>query len=290
MHALHGTSLLCFIGAAALALSIVTLYGLHRRLQRQKQARIQLNIDQLALLRALIAGFQRHRGLSHGVLCGDGGMSQELADISQQLDGHIQDARTLDSNHPEAWNGVIDHWSRLRERHTADVANNLTQHHLIIRNSIFLMEDVATEVDIGEGRAALGYLPCVWREVVQAAEWAGQARALGTGIAAAGQSNAQQRVRLRFLLEKIRLLAGTAFASLHRHAVEHPQQDAFRLAQREAVVTSFLHCIEQELLSQEQPRIAAKAYFKRATEAIDELLALVDTALLQLQFERTGKC
>lgn len=287
MDGLHGCTLLACV--ATLTVIGLALYGMHRRLLRQKQARIQTNIRQLVLLRTLLADLQRHRGLSHAVLCGDTSMSRDLANMRQQLDRHIRDAQTLSSNQREAWNSLIDHWSRLREGHSADPANNLAQHHLIIRNSIFLMEDVASEVDLSEGRAALAYLPCIWREVVQAAEWAGQARALGTGIAAAGQSNVEQRVRLRFLYQKIQLLADTAFATLHRHTAEHPQRDAFRLAQREQVVTSFLHCIEQELLGQEQPHIAAKSYFQRATQAIDELLALVDTALAQLQPEQNSR-
>ena len=273
---------LLLAGATALLITALLFYALHRRLQRQRRQHIQLNIQQLALLRALISGFQRHRGLSNGVLCGDASLSQDLAVARQGLDQHIRAAQALDSTHQDAWNSLIDHWSRMREGRS-DQANNLAQHHLIIRNSIFLMEDVASEIDLSEGRAELSYLPCIWREVVQAAEWAGQARALGTGIAAAGQSSAEQRVRMRFLYQKIELLAGTAFATLQRHASEHPQANGFRLQHREQVVADFLRCIKQELLGQERPVIAAKSYFQRATQAIDELLALVDGALQQLQ-------
>lgn len=131
---------------------------------------VRLNIRQLSLLRALIAGFQHHRGLSNGVLCGDQSLSQDLALTRQQLDRHIRTAQELAGMHQDAWNGLIDHWSRLRDGRNSDLANNLLQHHLIIRNSIFLMEDVATEVDLTEGREELGYLPCIWREVLQAAE------------------------------------------------------------------------------------------------------------------------
>ncbi|SFP11655.1 nitrate- and nitrite sensing domain-containing protein [Pseudomonas borbori] len=282
MNGLHGLPLL-LAGAAALVIPTLLFYGLHRRLQRQKRQHIQLNIRQLALLRALISGLQRHRGLSNGVLCGDASLSQDLATVRQGLDRHIRAAQELDGTHRDAWHSLIDHWSRMREGRSSDRANNLAQHHLIIRNSIFLMEDVACEIDLSEGRAELGYLPCIWREVVQAAEWAGQARALGTGIAAAGQSSAEQRVRMRFLYQKIELLAGTAFATLQRHAAEHPQANGFRLEHGQQVVADFLHCIKQELLGQEQPVIAAKTYFQRATQAIDELLALVDAALAQLQ-------
>lgn len=277
---------LLFASGAALVLLALLFYGLHRRLRTQKQQQIQANIRQLALLRALIAALQRHRGLSNGVLCGDQSLSQDLASTRQELDRTIRSAQQLASSHSDAWNGLIDHWSRMRDGRSSDAANNLAQHHLIIRNSIFLMEDVASEVDLSNGRAELGYLPCIWREVVQAAEWAGQARALGTGIAAAGQSSAEQRVRLRFLYQKIQLLAASAFATLQGHAAQHPQGEALRLAQCEQVVADFLACIEQELLGQEQPLIAAKAYFQRATQAIDGLFALVDTALSQLQAAR----
>jgi hypothetical protein len=282
MNVLHGLPLL-LVAVTALSTLILLFYGLHRRLQRQKRQHIQLNIRQLALLRALISGFQRHRGLSNGVLCGDASLSHDLVTARQGLAQHIRAAQEFDSTHRDAWNSLIDHWSRMREGRSSDRANNLAQHHLIIRNSIFLMEDVASEIDLTEGRAELGYLPCIWREVVQAAEWAGQARALGTGIAAAGQSSAEQRVRMRFLYQKIELLAGTAFATLQRHATNHPQADVFRLQHREQVVEDFLRCTKEELLDQEQPVIAAKIYFQRATQGIDELLALVDAALAQLQ-------
>lgn len=276
MDGLHGFAL----AAGVLLALALAFYGLHRRLLRQRQAHVRSNIGLLVLLRGLIAGLQRHRGLSNGVLCGDAGMSQELAATRQLLDQQIRAAGELDGSHGDAWNSLIDHWSRLREGRGGDAANNLAQHHLLIRNAIFLMEDVASEVDLSEGRAGLGYLPCIWREVVQAAEWAGQARALGTGIAAAGSSSAEQRVRLRFLYQKIEQLAGAAFASLQ------PQHELFRLAQRQRVIADFLRCIEQELLGQERPAIAARTYFQHATQAIDELLAVVDTALQQLQPQR----
>ena len=88
-------------------------------------------------------------------------------DTRQELDRTIRSAQQQASSHSDAWNGLIDHWSRMRDVRSSDAANNLAQHHLIIRNSIFLMEDVASEVDLSNGRAELGYLPCIWREVVR---------------------------------------------------------------------------------------------------------------------------
>lgn len=271
-----------------LIIMALLFYGLHRRLQQKKHLHLQSNVRQLAVLRVLIAEFQRHRGLSNGVLCGDTSMSQALATTRQSLDQHIHVAQAFDSTHREAWKSLIDHWSRMREGRSHDRVNNLMQHHLIIRNSIFLMEDVASEMDLTQGLPALGYLSCIWHEVIQAAEWAGQARALGTGIAAAGHSSVEQRVRMHFLYQKIELLAGQAFTTLQQHAQAYPQMAAFRLSHCEQVVTDFLRCIKQELLGSEVPVIAANTYFQQATQAIDELLALVDTALDQLQ-QQHGK-
>lgn len=111
MDGLHGLAL----AAGVLVALTLAFYGLHRRLLRQKQAHIRSNVRQLALLRTLIAGLQRHRGLSNGVLCGDAGMSQELAATRQTLDQQIRAAGEFGGHHRDAWNSLIDHWSRLRE-------------------------------------------------------------------------------------------------------------------------------------------------------------------------------
>ena len=269
--------------ALGVALLCALLYPLHRRLQQRHQRQLRLNITQLSLLRELIGGWQRHRGLSNGLLCGDNSLSQDLAAVRLQVDDHLLQATRLSGNQQAAWASLFDHWSRLRDVRNSDPANNLAQHHLIIRNAIFLMEDIASEFDLSQGRSELSYLPCIWHEVIQAAEWAGQARALGTGIAAARHSSAEQRVRLRFLKQKIEQLSRSAFTTLHNHE----QCRRFNLMRGEQTVLSFLRCIDQELLNVEQPEIAAKAYFQCATQAIDELLALIDVALRHLQ--ETGR-
>lgn len=264
--------------AAALAALFLTL---HLRLQRAKSVQTAHNIRQLALLRALISGFQRHRGLSNGLMCGDTGLRDELIATRDALDSHIRRAGKIGTSHRDSWLAISDHWSRLRELRARSQADNLAQHDLIIRGTIFLMEDVAGDLDLVRGRRELRYLPCIWREVIQAAEWAGQARALGTGMAAAGQCHAGQRIRLRFLYHKIQELSDSPFEVLQRHVADCPGM--FDLKRCEQAVTDFLLCIDEELLRCEQPTIAAKIYFQQATHAIDELLKLVDAALHHLQ-------
>lgn len=274
---------LVILGLCIVSTLAISLIYLKRYLTRKQQKHTHSNIRQLALLRELIAALQRHRGLSNVVLGGDKSMIQDLTKVCRQVDELILKAQQFDTTHRKAWEGLFDHWSRLRNIGSRDQKNNLQQHNQMICNSIFLIEDVANEIDLSGGRPELSYLPCIWSEVIQAAEWAGQARAIGAGIAAAGVSSAEQRIRMQFLYLKIEQLSRQAFSSLRHHAATHPQVNRFDIQASEKIITEFLACIQQDILGATTPTIDAKTYFQKATQSVDALLALVDAALAQLQ-------
>ncbi|SFC06369.1 Nitrate and nitrite sensing [Marinospirillum celere] len=252
---------------------------LHQLRLRQTQQLKQLRLQQLGKLREIIAGLQRHRGLSNGLLSGDASLQGDLDATRRKLDQQIQEAKKRVNSHQDSWNNLFDHWSRLREGRIQQAENNLAQHHLIIRNSIFLLQDLAINLDLTGEDSNLAFLTCIWQDVIQAAEWAGQARALGTGIAAAHKSSAEQRIRLRFLYHKIQELSGQAFATLQQSDLGR----SFSLGRCQASVNQFLHCIEQDLLADEEPKTSARVYFQQATQAIDQLFSLVDSSLEALQ-------
>ncbi|GGB85031.1 hypothetical protein GCM10011352_08560 [Marinobacterium zhoushanense] len=267
------------ITALALATGVIALfYALYRSMKRVKQQRISDNLDQLKLLRLLLADLQRHRGLSTGLLSGDQSLRADVASVRARVDQSIAQVQSLRTNYPQEWKNLVTQWNALRNETGRDSESNMLDHHRLIRDTIFLIEDISAEVDLADGRQELGYLICIWHEVVQTTEWSGQARALGTGIAAAQKSSAAQRVRLRFLHQKIEQLSKTAFTTLQQSFSSRE-----RVAQCQTAVEGFLHCINRELLSNDKPKIEAKHYFDQATNAINELLALVDTALSDLQ-------
>ncbi|SFX31902.1 nitrate- and nitrite sensing domain-containing protein [Marinospirillum alkaliphilum] len=271
--------------ALALPVAIIPLlFLLHRHIQQQlHQKNLQL-LQQMKLLRQLIGGFQRHRGLSNGLLCGDTSLHEPLRTTRAELDHLMATATNTDAgSHLDTWRHLADHWSRLREGRTLDANNNLAQHHLIIRSSIFLLEDLAYETRLSENKPDLAWLPLIWHEVLQTAEWAGQARALGTGMAAAGHNSAEQRIRLRFLYQKIHLLSTLAFRSLRTEFDQHLPAALLPLQQAEHQVSNLLNCIQQELLTDQPLTISAGDYFQQATLAIESLLTLVDLTLDHLQ-------
>jgi len=268
--------MLAFIVSIFLLFSLLILLHLQRlRLSRQKAHQ---RLQQLGYLREIITGLQRHRGLSNGLLSGDQSLKGDLDTARRQLDATIQKANDLVNSHQDSWSNLFDHWSRLREGRIQEAENNLAQHHLIIRNSIFLLQDLAASLDL-DAADQLEFLSCIWQDVIQAAEWAGQARALGTGIAAAHKSSAEQRIRLRFLYQKIRELSDQAFSTLHQSEVGR----SFNLTRCRSSVDQFLKCIEQDLLAAEETEITARVYFQQATQAIDQLFSLVDASLETLK-------
>lgn len=266
------------INLMILAATPLVFVALYLSMTRRKRRLIIANLEQLKLLRLLLADLQRHRGLSTGFLSGDQSLRTDVANVRGRVDLSVDKAKTLSTNHGAEWKSLIGQWNALRLDGNRDPETNMLDHHRLIRDTIFLIEDISTEVDLTEGRDELNYLICIWHEVVQTAEWSGQARALGTGIAAARKSSAAQRVRLRFLHRKIEQLSKTAFATLQQSFSGHD-----RLHRCQSAVEGFLHCIDTELLADETPHIETKRYFDQATSAINELLALVDTALNDLQ-------
>ncbi|MBN0989748.1 nitrate- and nitrite sensing domain-containing protein [Amphritea pacifica] len=265
------TGILLLTGLAAI------FFILHLRMRKQQRRQLTSGIKQLALLRLLLADFQRHRGLSTGLLSGDHSLQTDLDITRKQLETHISKARRQSTRYQTQWHRLTTQWQQICQS-TTSAATNLLNHHDLIRNTIFLIEDIASELDLSSCPKEMNYLQSIWREVVQTAEWTGQARALGTGIAAAGSSSAAQRVRLRFLHAKIRQLSLTAFTALKQSKTDH-----LNLQQSQATVNSFLLCLEQDLLNCDRPQIDAKLYFEQATIAINDLLGLMDAALKDLQ-------
>lgn len=251
---------------------------LHLRLKGGRKRHIHGNIEQLQVLRSLLADLQRHRGLSTGLLSGDKSLRAEVTATGDRLDRSIARAQAFDTTHADTWQAIFRQWQTLRNVQGRDAADNLLAHNMIIRDTIFLIEDIYVDEDLSADKEELSYLVCIWHEVVQTAEWSGQARALGTGIAAAQQSSAAQRVRLRFLHQKISDLSEVAFNNL-----THRFSDVKKLTTCREAVDRFLLCLESNLLTSEKPDIEAKHYFDQATAAINELFGLVDSALIDLK-------
>mgnify|MGYP006196570587 FL=1 len=126
----------------------------------------------------------------------------------------------------------------------------------------------AGRVDAGRVRNHVASLPAL-------AEYLGQARAIGTGVASRGQCAPVARVRLMFLAARIDALVRQALAAADgsRAAIEAGR-----------TVGSMMTTLRRNLLG-ETGGITAQAWFAEATHAIDSVYAWVDECGVELRRE-----
>lgn len=231
-------------------------------------------------LRQLLEHLQQHRGLSTGYLRGDQSLKSKVDDTRASIRSDLRRLNETALCDHDRWVAFKDHWSRLEQSALSlPVSDNVQQHNHLIANMLQLIEDIAAQNNLlylthpGDGISIL------WRELLYTTEWLGQARALGTGIAAAGQSSGVERIRLGFLCERIQTLSTIAHADLEGHSTSGLQS----LKQAGQTVSTLLSIIENEFLSANKPNLPATDYFDQATRAISAQFAVVDEMLAALQ-------
>ena len=265
------------IAASLIVLAVIVLAI---RTPWQNPARRADGLQLLKGLRQLLEHLQQHRGLSTGYLGGDRSLKPKVDQTRASIHADLHNLDTFSLSCHERWESFTDHWSRLeRSSLSLPVGDNIKQHNQLIANMLQLIEDIAAHHNLlfvthpGDGVSTL------WRELLYTTEWLGQARALGTGIAATGQSTGVERIRLGFLCERIEALSSTA----HTDLKGHNRSGLRSLKDAGQPVGVLLSVIETEFLSAAAPKLPAAAYFDQATKAISAQFAVVDEMLLALQ-------
>ncbi len=264
-----------WLAITAVIIFLIMLFFMKR--QKTKAQRL-VKFEQLDLSRQFLGEFQRHRGLSHGVLQGDLSLKSDLEVARKKINQLVYKAQLLPASALTELTAILKPWQKILKDSDHDRINNLMNHHQLIRNTAYLIEDIGSGLDLPMSLSKKRELNYIWHEIIQVSEWAGQARALGTEIAANHNCDAKQRIRLKFLKEKIHTQSSDAFKALNRC-----QGLNLNLQACEKNVQSLLQCLEVELLNRDKPEIDSKQYFKRASGAINELLTIVSVTTQQLK-------
>lgn len=250
----------------------------HRRNARTRWQRGQ-GAQLLLGMRRLLEHLQQHRGLTTGYLRGDRSLAAGIEQARRAISDDLRQLDIASLASFDRWLAFDDHWSRLgRSALSLSVTANLEQHNRMLANLLPLIEDIAASRGLlfveapGDGTAT------IWRELLQTTEWLGQARALGTGIAAAGISSGVERIRLGFLCERIQAQSGEALATLTRSR----QGASASLHHARETVNALIAIIEEEFMGERPQAISPSAYFDQATNAIGAQFRVVDEFLATL--------
>lgn len=237
-------------------------------LKKKNKALNKEGLSFLKKLRVLLGAIQQHRGLTMGYINGDKTLLKRISPIKQKINSQIADIEkqnNWDKNNL-IWMGIADHWSRLSNNYeNHDSKYNFTQHCNLIMNLLNLIEESAEKHHLHE-------LTCsnqlnanfLWGQLLKSAEYIGQARAVGTSIAAAKKSTSVERIKLNYLKNRIEEFANNKDHQIETHLIH-----------------ALLHSINKEILI-DLPKISANDYFNQSTEAIDLILTKFDNYLDEL--------
>lgn len=248
-------------------LSMVVFVWKRKLAQSKSQQAKRSGLQYLTTLRQLLAAIQQHRGITNGVLCGDDKLQSRLPTLQSDINNHLQTLTHLDEGvrNTSSWRSVEENWPRVRVQFKQwSAEQNLATHNQLLASLLESVEECAlyyrlTELPQREGES----IALLWNDLLRVAECVGQARALGTGVAAKATCSSVERIRLKYLHQSIR-----RFVTAQRHS-DFP------------TVKKLLGTIENKVLVL-VPSVTAVEYFDDATAALDEVFRVFDERVTAL--------
>jgi len=266
----------------ALVAVVIGVAYFTNRYSRRKYLSLRLEgirINRIA--KQLLLDLQQHRGMVNAYLSGDKSFKPKI-EHKQTAIG--QDIATLNAFRSQGlmtakrWEGIIGDWQSLRTGCLALPADDsFRRHSELIRAVLYSIGDIAERSQIVDMCTAdFTLVNTLWSHIPAVAEGLGQARAVGASVAAKGLCSGVARTKLRFLVERIRVVMGLVSNDLAH--VKLAQSAALIQTWKVALTTAqeFLLLLDEKLINAEHPTIDADHYFQAGTKAIDAVFNTFD--------------
>jgi hypothetical protein len=256
-----------FIIALALMWVIISFSMTQKRKTKDRQ---DTGFQWLASMRLLLAYIQKHRGMSIGFINGGVDLATDIDLLHSKIDATTQQIVVTNPSikDNQRWESLMDHWQRIKTNYpTFESDNNLVQHNQLIKNLLYLIDDIAQDCELlllkNQQQKPLHIY---WRELLTATEHIGQARAIGIGVATVASCSSVSRIRLKHSCQKIE----ENTTALWKEIGSNQQQ--------ETSVLNLLECINNDLMG-DKVTIEPKDFFAIATDTIESLLRQFDHML-----------
>lgn len=272
---------------AVVSLIVLGLYCQARRRKRADYARRRARAFVLVkLLRRLLEHTQRHRGLSFGVLSGERILDGERWAAEQQVIEILSEARLYESNLKwyDSWQQVLDDWQDVQRSQAEKpvAATVLSLHNRMVGHLLDVIRAIAIPHDLVPRGALLAAPAGTWLELLEHTELVGQARALGTGIAARRQNTESQRDELATLRQRLSKQPYECLAHLDADPELRPLVTQ-AVTETERSLDLLMDLVDKLLAAAAGKSVHSAVYFRTATQVINNLLGLVDLLLSRLE-------
>lgn len=270
------TPLLFLVGTAAALL----LIGAYLRKNRQNAVRLEVAEKALAGchdLLELARAMQQHRGLSSGWLAGEQSFESRMQERRREIQRYLVSLTEVAEMETAMPKSCFTYHEltlfRFQWRELVEDLPSMSIEQSIARHSQMISRILDWLSALGEARVKLAMTDRITSGLVTnyidrlpiLAEYLGQLRAMGSGVAARQQCSPVARVRLRYLTSR----AETLLKEAHT-AFQDAKSDAAALA-----VGELLNTVRKELLDG-AITLSADGYFQTATRAIDTVYSWVE--------------
>ena len=239
-------------------------------------------------LKGLVANTQQHRGMMAALLGGDASFASKAEEKRKQIEDASKLVDEADSRYGQEldtstqWKAIKDEWKGLLGKvNTLTPKESFAAHTILLGKLIGLMTQISESSNLMLdpeldtyfiGDMLVNRLPVM-------SETLGQARALGSGIAAHGTASSDERVHLSVLQDNMQ----ESFMAV-QHGIEmaskvNPETKnkvSADLERLQGALTSFIGTMGGEIINAEKITIAPKEYFAQATEVIGQVFKFYD--------------
>jgi methyl-accepting chemotaxis protein len=248
-------------------------------------------VEYLRALQPLLQDFPKHRGMVYAALNGDRSFDDDIRNLRARIEEAKAAVNEIDSRLDSTlhtatrWNAVKQAWNRLANQSAgADAKENFAAHTSLIaglqglighigETSNLVLDPVLDSAYLAD--AAILKLPALMENL-------GQARGLGTGMAARQANDPDEKSRLIMLntliLENQRAIERGMDVVFQTNSSVKPALAA-GLEQSLVRLKTFLDLQWNELISNDSIVMAPSDYFAAGTRAIDAQFALYDAVL-----------
>ena len=275
---------MCLTLLALLASYVAIILG-NQGLRKIKNK--QLGIDLIPYLRQLLEFTPQHRGMVNAILQGDESFRSKIGGVQQHIEKNIalllsQAQQTRPWEIQQRVTQIVNYWQEISKNYKHySAADSFSKHTALISEILYLTNDVAEESGIvschtGEyelTNAANTKLPLM-------TELLGQARGIGTGVAAKGEQSTADKIKLLYRLNKLKSVSDSTSTTLKAVFSRNPSLNAHSkdtLQSSFQATTEFLNILDSEIVNSDYIDINAELYYQSGTDAIKKNFDLLDT-------------
>ncbi len=275
----------------SISLCLFTLFSLliaYHIFNHRQLLQLQLTgLDYTRILTHVLAKTQQHRGMTTAQLKGDQSFKHDIQRLQLDIkDSYLNLAKKV---HPEKkyhqqLQQLNTDWQQLQNQsHTLTVTENYQQHCNFINRLLEFIEIIASHHQLNYCTAfSARQIDMVWRILPATAEAIGQARAIGSGIAASGKSSAIDKIKIGFLNSKIQSALETTVANFkdQKNLPENFKDDIHHI---KVDADLLVNNMQKNFIETDTPSISSHDFFEEATLLLNNIFVVYGEAEDRLQ-------